>query len=93
MIIKIIESPKFMKKYRAIFDDGNYIDFGLKGSKTFLDHHDEKKRENYLLRHLANKREKYLIDNLIPSPALLSAYLLWNKPTLEEAVKHLNKLL
>ena len=93
MIQEVIISPLKTKKYRAIMSDGSKIDFGLKGSSTFLDHHDKTKRHNYRVRHLANDREKYLIKNVIPSPALLSFYLLWNTENLEHNILYLNQLL
>ena len=94
MIQEVITSPLKTKKYRAIMSDGSKIDFGLKGSSTYLDHHDETKRNNYRVRHLANDKEHYRIKHLIPSPALLSYYLLWgNYETLDDNIKYLNKLL
>ena len=76
MINVVITSP--LKKYifRTKMSDTSIIDFGLKGSSTYLDHKDETKRNNYRVRHLANDKEKSLIKNFIPSPALLSYYLL-----------------
>jgi len=98
MITDIRPSPLKMKRYRATIKMHNgtekKIDFGLKGGSTYIDgDRTNKERENYLKRHLANKTEKYLIENLIPSPSLLSAYLLWG-PTksLEKNVSELNKL-
>ena len=70
-ITEIIESPLENKKYRAYTNDGKHYDFGLKGSKTYLDHHNKFLREKYRVRHLANEKEYYLIDNAIMSPALL----------------------
>ncbi len=93
MIQEVIISPLKTKKYRAIMSDGSKIDFGLKGSSTYLDHHDKTKRHNYRVRHLANDRENYLIKNVIPSPALLSFYLLWNTENLEHNILYLNQLL
>ena len=94
MIIQVIASPLKNKKYRAIMSDGSKIDFGSRNSQTYLDHHDDKKRINYRVRHLANDREHYLIKNLIPSPTLLSFYLLWgNYETLDENIKYLNEML
>ena len=93
MIIQVINSPVKNKKYRAIMSDGSKIDFGLKGSRTCLDHHDDRKRHNYRVRHLANDREHYLIINVKPSPSLLSFYLLWNTGNLEPNIKYLNELL
>ena len=93
MIKGVISSPLKTNKYRAIMSDGSKIDFGLKGSSTFLDHHNKTKRHNYRVRHLANDREQYLIKNIIPSPAVLSFYLLWNTENLEHNILYLNQLL
>lgn len=87
-----------MKRYRATIlkEDGSKqkIDFGLKDGVTYIDNmRTTQERHNYLQRHLANKKEKYLIENLIPSPSLLSATLLWGKyKSLEKNVEELNKL-
>ena len=94
MIIKVVISPLKTKKYRAIMSDGSKIDFGLKGSSTYLDHKDETKRNNYRVRHLANNREHYLIKHLIPSPALLSFYLLWGPyVNIHHNIQYLNEML
>ncbi len=93
MIQEVISSPLKTKKYRAIMFDGSKIDFGLKGSSTYLDHHDDKKRHNYRVRHLANDREHYLIQNVIASPSLFSFYLLWSTGNLEHNILYLNELL
>lgn len=98
MIIDIRPSPVKNKRYRAIILKHNgekqKIDFGLKDGVTYIDGmRTTQERHNYLQRHLANPIEKKLIENLIPSPSLLSALLLWGKHTsLEKNVKELNKL-
>jgi hypothetical protein len=93
-IIELKESPLENKKYRAFTNDGKHYDFGLKGSKTYLDHNNQYLRENYRKRHLANEKEYYLIDNAIMSPALLSYYLLWgNYIKLEDNIQQLNNRL
>jgi hypothetical protein len=93
MIVKVTTSPLKMKKYRATMDNGKHFDFGLKGSSTFLDHGDLVKRQNYRKRHLGNETEKKLITNLVPSPSLLSYYLLWGETTdLQKNIKYLNSL-
>jgi len=105
MIIDIKPSPLKTKRYRAtikMHDNSiRQIDFGLKGGVTYIDKlpngtplRTSHERRNYLARHLGNKTENKLISNLIPSPSLLSAYLLWG-PTknFETNVKELNKLL
>ena len=99
-IIKIIDSPKKDKRFRAIIDDGSHlekhIDFGLKNPKngTYIDHGDKVKRMNYILRHLSNPLEQDKLFNLVMSPALLSLKLLWGRTTsLETNLKELNAML
>jgi hypothetical protein len=94
MIVKIIDSPIKNKRFRVFLNNNKYYDFGLKNGNTFIDHFDKQKRLNYRKRHYGNKKEKYLIDNLIPSPALFSYYLLWgDSNNLFENIDELNKLL
>ena len=93
MIVKIENSPVKHKRYRIIMNDGKHYDFGLLGAETYLDHKDYNKRRAYWLRHYGNPVEKVLIDNLVPSPSLFSAYILWGSHTsLEKNIKELNNL-
>ena len=93
-IIKIEPSPRKNKRYRVILSNGDKYDFGLLDGSTFIDHKDEKKRGNYIARHLSNKKENELIENLEPSPALFSMYLLWGYTSdLDENIRYLNNLL
>ena len=93
-ITEVKESPLENKKYRAYTNDGKHYDFGLKGSKTYLDHHNQFLRENYRKRHLSNEKEYYLIYNAIMSPALLSYYISWgNYKKLEDNIQQLNNRL
>lgn len=97
MTIKItsIERSKLKnKRYRVYLNTGEYFDFGLRGSSTFLEHKDVDKRRAYWSRHLGNKKERYLIENLIPSPSLFASAILWGRyASLEQNVDWLNKLL
>ena len=93
-IVELIESPLKDKKYRAIINDGTRYDFGLKGSKTYLDHQNKYLRDNYHKRHLANEKERYLIENNILSPALLSFYILWGGYTdINNGIQYVNNKL
>ena len=98
MITDIKPSPIKNKRFRATIlkHDGTrqYIDFGLKDGRTYIDNmRTKQERHNYLQRHLANPTERKLIENLVPSPSLLSAVLLWGKhKSLEKNVDELNKL-
>jgi len=94
IITEIKESSKPTKRFRVKLSNGQEIDFGLKGGSTYIDNHDEVKRRNYWARHFASRHERHLIYNLIPSPALMSAWILWGHSTdIRENIKELNKML
>ena len=92
-IVSLEKSTRENKKYKAVMDTGKEYHFGLKGSVTYIDGASKEKRDAFLARHMNNPLEKKLIENLVPSPALLSVYLLWNTPSLEKNLKILNRLL
>ena len=93
MIVSISPSPLKHKRFRVLLTSGKHYDFGLDIGRTYIDHNDENKRKAYWSRHYVG-REKELIDNLTPSPALFSAYILWGNHTdLYENIDELNKVL
>lgn len=92
-IVSLEKSTNKNKKYKVEMDDGSIYHFGLKNSKTYIEGASKKTRDAFLARHLNNPLEKDLIDNMTPSPALFSVYLLWATPSLENNIKILNKLL
>jgi len=51
MKIIVKKSPKSTKKFRAIFDDGNYVDFGARGYSDFTIHKDPMRMRRYVGRH------------------------------------------
>jgi len=83
MIISISKSPRANKRFRVVVKrkDGTTenVDFGFPDSTTFINGATETQRENYLKRHMANATEKRLIENLVVSPALMSARILWGE--------------
>jgi hypothetical protein len=90
-IIRIEQSPIKHKRLRAILNDGSHVDFGLDTGSTYIDHKDPEIKYRYWARHYANKTERYLIDNMIMSPSLLSAYILWGAyPSIKKNVEWLN---
>lgn len=92
-IVSLEKSTRANKKYKVVMSDEKEYHFGLKDSITYIEDASKEKREAFLARHLNNPLEKKLIENLVPSPALFSVYLLWNTPSLEKNVKILNRLL
>tara|TARA_R100001463_G_scaffold25024_1_gene59488 strand:+ start:385 stop:678 length:294 start_codon:yes stop_codon:yes gene_type:complete len=81
------QSPRKYKRFRIIFDDGKFVDFGADGAKTFVDGRTEKEREAWIARH---KDDKYYNDKR--SGIYHSRMLLWTKPKLREAIKEYEKI-
>ncbi len=92
MIVDLQKSPRKFKRFRVVLDNGETYDFGYSLGKTYIDHGDKRKRAQYWARHYTGT-EKNLIDNLIPSPALFSAVLLWSRYTnIYANIGYLNEL-
>ena len=91
-IVDIIDSDREKKRYKVVLNNGKMYDFGLRGASTYIDHHDKQKRDAYLKRHIASPLEKQLLMNLVPSPALFAAALLWGPHmSLYDNINHLNE--
>ena len=86
-LLSIKPSDKPTKKYVATFctcegatkccdTDRKKVNFGSRGSSTYLDHGDEKKRDAYIARHQV--RENF---NEPLTAGALSFHLLWGKTT------------
>ncbi len=95
MEVEIKPSTAKNKKYTAIFyKDGKKIktsNFGAKGSNDYIIWNSKEglKKANerkslYYKRHF--KRESKFWESAPMSPAALSKYILWNKPTLKASI-------
>ena len=62
--------------------------FGDSRYKNFTDHQDEAKKKSYLARFGATSD---FTKNGIHSSSFWSRWLLWNKPTLKESIKDVEK--
>ena len=85
-LLEVKPSTQKNKKYMAVFDDGTTTHFGLKGSSTYIDHNDEKKKDAYIARHKVNENW-----NDPKSAGALARYILWNKKTLKESIADYRK--
>ena len=88
--VEEINDVRSKKRFRAYFTDGDTTDFGLTNPKfgIFLDHKNEKRKENY------NKRHKSDLETDNPKRAgYLSMFILWNKSTLKASIADYNKRL
>lgn len=93
-MVTITRSNRKGKKYTATFKDGTRVHFGGKGCKDYIQYSKQSpalakaKRAMYIKRHLASQAENW---NNPKSPGALSRWILWEKPTLEEAIKSFSR--
>lgn len=92
--VEITKSNRNNKRFQAVFydDDNKKIkttQFGLKNPKigTYIDHKNDKLKENYLKRH--KKNENW---NDFMSAGSLSRYILWNKKTFQDSLNDYKKI-
>ena len=85
--VVITKSKKPDKKYDARIDGTKTVSFGQKGASDFTKHKDKDRKERYIARH---SKEDWSKTN-IASPAWMSRYILWEKPTLKGAIDNANK--
>jgi len=79
-ILNIINSPIHNKRYRAIFNDQTFIDFGRKYVESYIDHHDVDIRLKYW-KFAYNCSNAELLYWLIPCDLVLTTYLLYGDST------------
>jgi hypothetical protein len=90
-IIKIEPSENKDKRFKITLNNSKTYNFGLESGNTYIDHWDKEIRANYRARHYA--AEKEFINNLTPSPALFSYYILWgNSRSIDKNIRSLNKM-
>ena len=87
MNIVIRKSHKSNKKYDAVVNNDKIISFGAVGYSDYTINKDQLRRQSYISRH---SNEDWSRANLL-SPAWLSRFILWEKPSLEEAVRNANQ--
>jgi len=96
-LLSIKPSDRPAKKYVATFclcegetkccdKDRKKVNFGAKGSSTYIDHHDEKKKDAYIARHMKNEN-----FNKPMTPGSLSRWISWNKTTLSASINDFKK--
>lgn len=84
-LIDFKPSTRKDKKYMMILNDngrGHTLHFGSKNSKTYLDHGDKQKRENYIKRHRPAENWNEI------NPASASRYILWEYKDLDKSLKN-----
>ena len=87
MEIIIKKSTNINKKFDAVIDGKKTVSFGASGYSDYTKHKDPKRRENYISRH---SKEDWSKSN-VASPAWMSRFILWEKPTLKGAIDNANE--
>jgi hypothetical protein len=87
MEVVITKSSKKSKKYDAVINGSKTISFGDSSYQDYTKHKDPQRKEAYIARH---SKEDWSKSN-IASPAWMSRYILWEKPTLKGAIDNANK--
>jgi hypothetical protein len=85
-ILQQAENPQKKFQIIPISPEGPVIQFGQAGANDFTITRDFQARESYLKRH--RPREDWMNPQ---TAGFWSAWLLWNKPTLEEAINDTEK--
>ena len=83
MIIYISESGRTNEKWKAETKGHRAVHFGQRDAGDFTIHRDEAARKAYIARH--SKPENWGWTGVM-TPGWLSRYLLWEKPSLDEAI-------
>ncbi len=79
-------SKKKDKKYDAVIDGKKTVSFGAKGYSDYTIHKDPERKKRYDQRH--KKNENW---NDPTTAGFYAKHVLWNRPTLQESVKDINK--
>jgi hypothetical protein len=87
MVYTLEKSKRKDKRYVIIMDNMKHH-FGLKDGKTFIDGRTEKERQNYIARHKVNENWE---KSGIHTSGFWSRWVLWNKPTIEQSIKDIEK--
>jgi hypothetical protein len=85
------DSTRKNKKYMIMLTDGfsnKTIHFGQKGLSDYTKHKDEKRKSNYITKHKSNDD---WAKSGIYSAGFWSRHLTWNKSTINESIKDIEK--
>jgi len=85
MKVILKKSPNPKKKFRVVFDNDRHVDFGGKGYSDYTIHKDPSRMKRYLARH--GRMGETWTKNGIKTAGFWSRWLLWSKPSMNEAKK------
>lgn len=85
---RLEKNPDKLKKFKVTLPDGRSVKFGARGYSDYTIHGDEERMKRYLTRH--RSREDWTKGG-IDTAGFWSRWLLWSKPSLDEARKYMEK--
>lgn len=87
--MEVILKPSTRKDKKFMVEvDGKKVHFGATGYSDYTLHKDPLRKKNYIARH--KKRENWGKTG-INTAGFWSRWVLWNLPTLEDSIKHVEK--
>ena len=86
MQVVISKSTRAGRKYQATANNKT-VHFGAVGYESYIDHKDPKRKSSYISRH---SNEDHSRANIM-SPAFMSRWVLWEKPSKKSAIANLNR--
>jgi hypothetical protein len=86
--VLLTKSPHLEKKFRVVLENGKSVNFGARGYQDFTQHKNPERMRLYLIRH---KSREHWGPNNINTAGFWSRWLLWSKPSLQDAIKLMNK--
>ena len=86
MDITISKSNRKDKKFKAVIDNKKTIHFGASGFTDYTINKNKDIKDRYIQRH--KKNENW---NDYKTAGFYAKNILWNKPTIQEAIKDTNK--
>lgn len=80
--VTVRKSPISTKKWRATFENGRHVDFGLRGFSDYTKHKDHARMLRYLGRH--KRRENWTPSGRYTA-GFWSRWFLWSRPSIMAA--------
>ena len=87
MEVIIKRSNKPDKKFDVVLDNTKTISLGFKSMSDFTLHKDPERKARYIARHKSNED---WAKSGIKTAGFYAKHVLWNKPTLQGSINHLN---
>jgi hypothetical protein len=89
----IKRSSRGNKKFMLITPEGRKIHFGALGMEDFTITGNEEQKKRYIKRHSNEEARWHMTKENLETPAFLSRFVLWNRPTIYASVDYIKQRL